>query len=402
MKELQERRRPLDGYRVLDFGTMIAAPFCASILAEFGADVIKVEVPKRGDFLRAFGLRSETGSSYTWLSEARNKRSITLDLRTEKGLELAKRLVKEVDVVTENFRPGTLEKWGLGLDSLKEINPDIILVSVSAYGQDGPYKDRPGYARIAHGFSGLSHLCGNPDGAPAMPGASALADYVSGLYAAIGALLSLIARNRYGIGQAVDVGLYEGVFRILDDLVPVYAKTGYVRDRWGSDSDSAVPHSNYRTADNRWVALACSNDKMFERLAQAMGRPELLARFSFVDDRLKNRAEVNQIVAEWMSNLNQADVLGRCASYDVPAGPINTVEDVFNDPQIAARKNIQSLQVPGEGAVDVPGVFPRLSDTPGQLTSLGPDLGQHNEEIYCGLLGVSKSELNELTERGII
>lgn len=401
--EMNERKvKPLEGYRVIDFGTMVAAPFCASILGEFGAEVIKVEVPKRGDFLRAFGLRSDTGSSFTWLSEARNKKSITLDLRTEQGLDIARRLVKTADVVTENFRPGTMEKWGLGLDAMKEINPDIIVVSVSAYGQNGPYKDMPGYARIAHGFSGLSHLCGDPDGPPAMPGASALADYVSGLYATIGAVLALITRDRFGIGQAVDVGLYEGVFRILDDLVPVYAKTGYVRNRWGADSDSAVPHSNYRAADGRWVALACSNDKMFARLTRAMKRPDLLERFAVVDERLKHRDEVNRIVQEWMSTLPASVILERCNSEDVPIGPINTIEDIFNDPHIAARENLKRLEVPGEGTVTVPGVFPRLCETPGDVTALGPELGQHNEEVYCGLLGISREELEELKGMGVV
>jgi crotonobetainyl-CoA:carnitine CoA-transferase CaiB-like acyl-CoA transferase len=398
----ETKKLPLEGYRVLDLATMVAAPLCATILGEFGAEVIKVEMPNKGDLLRAFGLRSGTGSSFTWLSEARNKKSITLDLRTEQGLELARQLVAKADVVTENFRPGTLEKWGLGIEAMKAINPDIIVVSVSAYGQSGPYKDMPGYARIAHGFSGLSHLCGEPDGAPAMPGASALADYVSGLYASIGAALALIARNRFGIGQHVDVALYEGVFRMLDDLVPVYAKTGYVRGRWGPDCESAVPHSHYRTGDGRWVALACSNDKMFARLTEAMKRPELLERFANVDDRIKHRTEVNGIVSEWIGSLHEAEVMKLCADNGVPLGPINTVEDIFNDPHIAARGNLARVDVPGEGPVTVPSVLPRLSETPGKISALGPELGQHNVEIYCDLLGLSEDRLRALRESAVV
>jgi crotonobetainyl-CoA:carnitine CoA-transferase CaiB-like acyl-CoA transferase len=268
------RKRPLEGFRVLDLATVVAAPFCGAILGEFGAEVIKVEMPGRGDALRAFGRPSATGSSYNWLSESRNKKCITLDLRSERGLQLARRLVARSDIVLENFRPGTLDKWGLGLEAMREVKPDIILVSVSAYGQTGPYREKPGYARIAHGFAGLSYLTGEPDGVPAVPGASALADYVAGVYAALGATLAVLGRDRFGGGQQVDVSLYEGIFRMLDDLAPVYASSGEVRGRIGADAPNAVPHSNYRTRDGKWVALACSNDRMFERLAQVMGRTD--------------------------------------------------------------------------------------------------------------------------------
>ena len=399
---MDERKRPLEGVRVLDLATMVAAPYCASILGEFGAEVIKVEMPGRGDPLRAFGLRSGTGSSFNWLSEARNKRSITLDLRTPKGADIARKLVAQSDIVTENFRPGTLDRWGLGFEALRALKPDLVMVSVSAYGQEGPYKDRTGYARIAHGFGGLSWLTGDADRKPAVPGASALADYISGVYAALGALLAIIGRDRTGAGQQVDVALYEGIFRMIDDLAPVYAKTGYVRPRLGPDSDSAVPHSNYETGDGKWVALACSNDKMFARLCAVMHRLDLLERFALVSERLKHRQEVNGIVGDWAAQHTRDELMRRCDAGDVPLGPINSIADIFEDEHIRARKTLETLNVPGEGPVTVPGVVPHLRSTPGRIDTLGPTLGQHNEEVYRDLLGMSATELQDLRVAGII
>lgn len=394
-------RQVLEGYRVLDLATMIAAPYCASILGEFGAEVIKVELPGRGDPLRSFGTPSATGSSFNWLSEARNKKSITLDLRKPEGAALARRLVEQSDIVTENFRPGTLANWGLSYDVLKSIKPDIVLVSVSAYGQTGPYKDLPGYARIAHAFSGLSHLAGEPGRVPAVPGSSALADYVSGTYAALGALLALFARERFGIGQAVDLGLYEGVMRMLDDLIPVYGKLGESRDRMGGDNINAVPHNHYRTKDGRWIAIACSNDKMFARLAKAMGREDLLApgKLAGMQSRIAHRDEVNRLVGDWVAGMDHHDLAERCRLGDVPFGLINTMADVYSDPHVRFRKNLVELTTAEEGAVTVPNVLPHLSVTPGRVTSLGPRLGEHNDEIYKGLLGLNDDELERL--RGI-
>jgi len=397
------QRRPLEGYRVLDLATMIAAPLCAGILGEFGAEVIKIEMPGKGDALRSFGTMNASGSSFNWLNEGRNKKSITLDVRTPQGLELFKRLVATSDVVVENFRPGTLEKWGLGYDVLKSIKDDIILVRVSAYGQDGPYRNRPGYARVAHGFAGLTHLAGEPDGRPVVPGSTALADYISGVYAAVGALMSLIARERFHVGQAVDVALYEGIFRFLDELAPVYHATGYVRDRMGADTVNAAPHSHYQTKNGKWVALACSSDKMWERLCKVMDRMDLAApeTFAFVDQRMARKDEINRIVQDWMSRHSYEEVMALCLEGDVPLGPINTIADIFQDEQFAARGNLLKLQDPQAGEVVVPNVVPRLSRTPGEVRSLGPGLGQHNEEIY-GQLGIGPQDLQRLKESKVI
>jgi crotonobetainyl-CoA:carnitine CoA-transferase CaiB-like acyl-CoA transferase len=399
-----ERPLPLQGYRVLDMATMVAAPYCAGILGEFGAEVIKLEIPGVGDPWRRFGTMTATGSTLNWLNEARNKKSITLDLRKPEGAALVRRLIAKCDVVIENFRPGTFEKWGLGPDVLKALKPDLIFVRVSAYGQDGPYRDRPGYARVAHGYGGLTYLAGEPGRPPVVPGSTSLADYITGTYAAIGTLMALMARHRYGFGQSVDVGLYEGIFRMLDETASVYAKTGEVRERMGPDTVNAVPHSHYETKDGRWVALACSSDKMFERLATVMGQPDLVNedRFATVAQREAGRSEVNRIVADWMRTMTLDDLMERCISGDVPIGPINSIADIFDDEHIKARGNLVEMEDPREGKVVIPNVVPRLSETPGTIRSLGPDLGQHNDEIFGGLLELPKDEIRRLREQKII
>ena len=267
----------LKGIRVLDLGTFIAGPHCATILGEFGAEVIKVEPPGSGDSLRRLGTNTECGDTLVWLSEARNKKCITLDLRQEMGRALLKRLAAKCDVVVENFRPGTIEKWGLGYDELKKLNPRAILVRISAYGQDGPMREEPAFARIAHAFSGLTYLSGEPGRVPVVPGSTTLADHISGMNGAIGALVALRGRERTGEGQYVDVALYESVFRVLDEIAPAYQRLGYIRERMGADTVNVCPHSHYQARDGRWIAIACSNDLMFKRLATAIGRDELAA-----------------------------------------------------------------------------------------------------------------------------
>ena len=395
---------PLQGVRVLDVATMLAAPFCACILGDFGAEVIKVEMPGTGDPFRKFGTMTATGSSLNWLNDDRNKKSITLDLRKPQGAAILKRLVADCDIMVENFRPGTLERWGLGYATLKTIKDDLILVQISAYGQDGPYRDRPGFARIAHAFSGLAYLAGEAGGRPVMPGSTSLADYISGLYGALGALLAYTSRERYGIGQTIDIALYEGIFRMLDELAPAYAKSGFIRERMGADTVNIVPHSHYQTRDEKWVALACSTDKMFVRLASVMGRPDLLSadRFATMAQREAKRDEVNRIVADWIGSLTRDEVMQVCLAGEVPLGPINSVADLFEDEQFKARHNLLKVQDPREGEVVIPNVVPRLSETPGQFAWLGPDLGQHNDEIYRERLGLTDLELQDLRAAGVI
>ena len=396
---------PLAGIRVLDIATFIAAPYCAAILGEFGAEVIKVEKPGAGDPFRAFGTPSDRAdSTLAWLSEARNKKSITLDLGRPEGAQLFLRLVAESDVVCENFRPGTLESWGLGYDALKAVNPGLILLRVSGYGQTGPDRAQPGFARIAHAVGGLSHLAGLPGGIPVTPGSTSLADYLAGLYGAVGVLLALRAREHGGSGQVIDTALTESVFRVLDEIAPAYAKTGFVREAMGAGTVNVCPHGHYPTADGKWVAIACTNDKMFARLAAVMGRGELAepGRFGTVAARLAARQEVDGLVAAWTGGQARAAVLARCRDGAVPCGPINTIADIFADPQFAARRVLETIVDPEAGEMVVPGVLPRLSETPGRIASLGPALGASNAEIYGVRLGLDAETIAALKEKGVV
>jgi len=394
---------PLSGVRVLDVATMLAAPFCATLLGEFGAEVIKVEMPGKGDGFRQFGTLTDS-DSYNWLNENRNKKSITLDLRTQEGKEIFERLIADCDILVENFRPGTLEKWGLGYEELKRIKPDLILVSVTAYGQTGPYRDRPGFARLAHAFAGFAHTTGEPDGPPLMPGALSLGDYVTGLYAAIGALLATIAKNRFGVGQAVDVSLFESVFRLMDEMAPVYAATGFVRGRMGADVPNVVPHSHYQTKDGKWLAIACSTDKMFKRLAAVMGRADLIdeAAFLTMQQRIRRRDELNEIISRWTRSMHREEVVSKAIAGGVAVAEVYDIADIFEDAQFRARETFRSFDDRRVGRVVGPNVFPRLSETPGEVRSLGPALGQHNSEILGGRLGMSHDRIQELHDRGVV
>lgn len=400
----QQPEKPLAGLRVLDIATFIAAPFCGSTLAEFGAEVIKIEQPEVGDPLRYWGTQTECGDSLVWLSEARNKKSVTLDLRLPAGKEIFRKLVAKSDVVLENFRPGTLEKWGIGFEELSKINPALVMLRVSGYGQTGPYKDRPGYARIAHAFSGLSNLAREPGAKPVMPGSTSLADYFSGLYGAVGVLLALRSRDKTGRGQFIDIGLYESVFRIMDELAPSYGRTQFVRQPMGADTVNIVPHSHYRASDNRWVAIACSSDRMFERLAAAMGRPELAldSRYKTMRERNNRRDELNEMVTSWTAGLTSQEVLDLCEKNEMACALLYDIEDIFNDPQYEARGNIKKMQDERVGEFHAPNVMPLLSETPGSLDTLGPALGAHTDEVLGALLSLTSADLEKLRRAKVI
>jgi len=395
---------PLDGIRVLDCATFIAAPYCATMLAEFGAEVIKVELPRTGDPIRRFGTPTECGDSLVWLSEGRNKKSLTLDLRTPEGAAIFRELAAQSDVVCENFQPGTLEGWGIGWDVLKRVNPRLVMMRVSAYGQTGPYRDRPGFGRIANAFGGISFLAGYPDRAPVTPGSATLADYMSGLYGFAGVLLALRARERTGTGQVIDIGLYESIFRILDELAPAYQREGYVRQRMGPGTVNACPHSHYPTADGRWVAIACTSDKIFARLAGLMGRPELAGegRFGTYAKRHANRAEVDRMVGEWSATFARDELLRRCDEAQVPCGMVCAIDEIFDDPQYAARENILRVEDPRVGEVAVPNVVPRLTDTPGAVRWLGRPASADSDDILATLLGKSAADIAALREKGVV
>jgi crotonobetainyl-CoA:carnitine CoA-transferase CaiB-like acyl-CoA transferase len=396
--------KPLAGKRVLDCATFIAGPTCATLLGEFGAEVIKVELPVVGCPLRKFGTMTEAGMSLPWLSESRNKKSLTLDLRTPEGAAILTELVAKSDVLVENFQPGTFEGWGLGWEVLKGVNPALIMVRISAYGQTGPYRDRPGFGRIANAFGGISYLAGYPDRPPVTPGSATLPDYLSGLYGALGALLALRVAETNGVGQVVDIGLYESIFRILDELIPAYAYRGYVRERMGPGTVNAVPHSHYPTSDAKWVAIACTNDKIFQRLADMVGRPELggIGKWGMIAQREADRQAVDDFVAKWTGRFTAVEILKMCAEGQVPCGPVNSIKDIFADPQFAARENMIKLPVDGVGEIVVANVVPRLTETPGSVDAAGPRLGEHTEEILSELLNLDRKQMDELRQRGVI
>lgn len=397
---------PLEGIRVIDVGTFLAGPYSASILGEFGAEVLKVEHPLAGDPLRRFGTpTNRSGASLAWLSEARNRKSVTIDLRTPKGAELFTRLVAKSDVLIENFRPGTLESWGLSWNHLRAANPDLIMLRVTGYGQTGPNRYRSGFAHLAHAFGGLSYLAGFPGQPPVVPGSTPLGDYMAGLYGAIGILLALRHREKTGRGQMIDVGIYEAVFRQLDEIAAAYGVHGRIREREGSGTVIACPHGHFRTRDDKWVAIACTNDKMFARLAErAMERPELCSSglYGLQAKRLAAREEVDAIVGEWTRSLTRDDLMARCIKADVPIGPLNTIADIFADPHFRARGNLVPVEEADVGTVILPGVVPRLSRTPGRITNLGPPLGDATDDVLARVLELTKAALEQLHNSRVI
>jgi succinyl-CoA:(S)-malate CoA-transferase subunit A/succinyl-CoA:(S)-malate CoA-transferase subunit B len=400
-----ETKLPLEGVRVLDIATFVAAPFASTIMSEFGAEVIKVENPQGGDPWRHYGTKTaRNGDTLAWMTESRNKTSVTLDLRTPEGVDILKRLVKVSDVMCENFRPGTLEKWGLGWDVLNAINPGLVLLRVSGYGQTGPYKQRPGFARIAQAFGGLTYLAGMPDGPPVTPGSTSLADYTSGLYGAVGIMMALKSRDQTGEGQVIDMALYESIFRFLDEMVPAYAKDGTVRQREGMGTKLACPHGHFQTGDDKWVSIACTSDRMFDRLAKVMGQPELVGpdRYKTTEQRIASRETVDGLVTTFTRSYRQSEVLQRCTDGDVPCGAINSVADIFEDPQFEARENLLRFVDSEAGEIVIPGVIPKLSKTPGRVKHLGPPIGNGIDSIYGDLLGMSASEITVLKEKGVI
>ena len=395
--------KPLTGIRVLDIACFIAAPHAATIMGEFGADVIKVEHPNGGDPWRRYGTKTDLpDQSLAWLNEARNKRSITLDLSKKEGAELLKKLVITADVVCENFRPGTLEKWGLGWEILKKINPGLILLRVSGYGQTGPYKDRPGFARIAHAYGGLTYLSGMPGQIPVTPGSTSLGDYMTGMNGCIGIMMALRHREATGEGQVVDCALFESVFRALDEIAPRYATDGFIRQPEGTGTLNACPHGHFPSGDGKFLAIACTTDKMFERLTIAMEREDLLEKFGDQVTRLDNRVQVLKEVEKWTRSLPRETIIDVCTRNGVPAGSINSIADIFEDEHFKAREAIKHVKVPGVGDVAVPNVFPTLSETPGRIDNLGPGLGDHNKDLYREELALSDSELQSLKESGVI
>lgn len=393
---------PLTGVQVLDISTMIAAPFGATLLADLGAEVTKIEHPK-GDSLRSVGpWKGE--ESLRWPGISRNKKSVTLNINSEKGREIFLKLIKDVDILIENFRPGTLEKWGLSYEVLKEVNKNLIMVRISGYGQTGPYREKAGFGTPGTAFSGHTYIQGYPDRPPVTPSYSLL-DYVTGIYVAFASVSALYYRdtNEEAVGQVVEMGLYESIFRMMDFLVAEFDQNKVVRGRSPGLSGHSSPAGTYQTKDNKYIVLVCSSDQTFNRLAEAMNRKDMLddERYYTNAVRLQNDQEVQIIVSDFIKQLDLVELQAKLDAHGVPMSPILSIEDIFNDPQYAARENIVEVEHPRLGKMKVPGVVPKFSETPGSIRHRAPELGEHNGEIL-GRLGLSEYEISELKQKGII
>lgn len=393
----------LAGLRVLELGQLLAGPFAGHLLAGFGADVVKVEPPGEGDPIRKWR-KLEGDTSLWWRSLARGKRSVTCDLRKPEGRELLLRLVAHgVDVVIENFRPGRMEAWGLGYEALRAIDPRIIMVRISGYGQTGPYRDRPGFANVAEAFGGLRYVSGFADRPPVRTGVS-LGDSLAGLHAAFATLAAVYERERSGQGQVVDVALSESVLSVMESLVPEYDRQGHVRERTGSALPGIVPSNTYRCGDDRYVVLGANSDGLFRKLAVAIGRPELAddPRLRHNDGRSAHADELDAAILAWTTTRPQAEVLRILVEADIPCGPINSAADLFADPQVAARGLLEPVTLPDGSTLRVPRITPLLSRTPARSHFAGPELGAHNLEIYGERLGLTEQELARLRAEGVV
>lgn len=394
---------PLDDLRVIELGSLLAGPFCGQLLGDFGAEVIKVEDPGVGDPMRQWGREKPYGTSLWWPVVARNKKSVTANLRTEEGQDLIRKLVAKADVLLENFRPGTLEKWGLGPEELWKINPGLIITRVTGFGQTGPYSKRAGFGSIGEAMGGIRYITGDPDRPPARTGVS-LGDSLAATFATLGTLVALHYRARTGRGQVVDSAIYEAVLALTESLIPEWQIAGYQRERTGATLPNVAPSNVYPTQDGEMILIAANQDGVFRRLAGAMGQPELAddLRYSTHGARGSNMDELDGLIAKWTTTLKADELLESLHSAGVPCGRIFRAKDMMSDPHFAAREAIVKLQHPDFGDFAMQNVFPRLSESPGEVRHVGPTLGQHNQEIYQALLGLNDDELSSLTAAGVI
>jgi formyl-CoA transferase len=403
---MRRRERPLEGLRVLELGSLIAGPFATRIMAEFGAEVIKVERPGTGDPLRSWRyVDPRTKTSLWWALQSRNKKLVTLNLSHPDGLALVRRLAGESDILLENFRPGTLEKLGLGWGVLHELNPRLILIRVSGYGQTGPYRDKPGFANIGEAMGGIRYITGEPDRPPVRAGIS-LGDSLASLYAVVGALMAVHARDVQGRGegQIVDVALYEAVFSLMESMIPEYDVAGIVRERTGASLPGIAPSNSYCSSDGFYVAIGANSDAIFKRLMKIIGRPELGEdpHYRTNADRAERAEELDTLINEWTQQHPLEEILQTLDEARVPVGAIYSVTEIMHDEQYRAREMILETELGGIGPVKMPGLVPKLSATPGRIEWYGGSLGAHNEEVYRGVLGLSREELERLSREGVI
>ena len=400
----QETNGALAGLRVLELATNVAGPFGSTLFAEFGAEVIKVEVPGTGDPIRKYApLYNE--KSLTWTVIGRNKKSVTLNLRKPKGQELLKRLVEVSDVLVENFRPGTMEKWGLGYDELKKANPKIIMSRISGFGQDGAYKNRAAFDRIAGGMGGMTYLTGFQDGPPVRVGLN-VCDQIAGLFHAFGTMIALYDRDvrAKSEGQWIDTSLVESVFRMLEGVIAEYQKLGNIRERVGNQNEVVAPADNFLTKDGKWIVFVLTSDTLFERFLKVINREDLISDPRFEDNisRLKYRDALHAAIREWVEQKTLSEVHERFEERGIPYGLVYNAKDIYEDPQNRERGNIIEIQDQEIGPVEMQCVIPKLSATAGKVTSSAPILGEHNQEIYGGLLGLTDEEMEALREEEII
>jgi crotonobetainyl-CoA:carnitine CoA-transferase CaiB-like acyl-CoA transferase len=403
MNDTNELQGPLKGIRVLELGQLIAGPFTGSFLGYFGADVIKVEQPGVGDPLRKWRMM-DGDTSVWWASMARNKKCITVNLRTEEGCEIIRKLVAECDVLIENFRPGAMEKWGLGPDVLRKENPGLIYTRISGYGQDGPYSSKLGFASVCEGLGGFRYLNGFPDRPPVRPNLS-MGDTLAALHAALGILMACIRKlnDPQHRGQVVDVAIYEAVFNLLEAVVPEYDRGGEVRECSGSTLTGIVPTNTYRCADGKDVIIGANGDSIFKRLCDVMGRPDMGDDPRFADNagRVEHEPKIDAVIASWMKSMSSEDALSILEEAEVPSGPIYSVADMFTDEHFQARGLFEQVESNGAPLV-IPAMIPKLSDTPGETRWPGPPLGAHNVEILSDMLGLDAAQIEALKNSGAI
>lgn len=402
MSDSDKAKRPLDGVRVIEMGQLLAGPFAGVMLAYFGAEVIKVEPPKGGDPLRGWRI-VENGTSHWFRSLGRNKKSVTLDLRQQEGRDLAAQLIDTADVVIENFRPGVMEKWGLGPEDVKKTNPELVYARISGFGQSGPYASRPGFASVCEGMSGFRYVNGFPDQAPVRPNLS-IGDTVAGIHAALGVVMALYAREKGNAsGQVVDVALYEAMFNLMEGVVPEFSGAGVVREPSGTTVTGIVPTNTYRCGDGKHVVIGGNGDSIFKRLMQAVGREDMAEDECLATNagRVEHELEIDKVLACWCLENSSVQVLSVLEEYRVPAGPIYSVADMMADPHFQARGMFERVEIDGK-PLDIPALLPKLSETPGETQWPGAAVGAHNNEVLGELLGMDGASLDGLRQRGVI
>jgi crotonobetainyl-CoA:carnitine CoA-transferase CaiB-like acyl-CoA transferase len=392
---------PLSGYRVIELGQLLAGPFAGCMLGYFGAEVIKIEPPKGGDPIRNWREVKE-GTSLWWHSLARNKKSVTIDLKTAKGIELVKNLIDSADVVIENFRPGVVEKWGIGPDEFKQSNCKLVYARISGYGQTGPYSSKPGFASVCEGISGFRYVNGHPNQAPVRPNLS-IGDTISGIHAALGICIALLEQKKSGNGQVVDVALYESMFNLMEAVIPEYDGAGVIREPSGSTVTGIVPTNTYRCQDGKFVVIGGNGDSIFQRLMIVAGYPDMASDPALASNlgRVEHEAEIDLALSNWCAKNDSESILNSLNESKVPGGPIYNVEDMINDEHFNARELFETVEINGQ-PLKIPAILPKLTKTPGATRWPGPALGEHNEQILGELLGLSSEAIGELSDSGVI